>query len=60
LGARGEDVRFLQTQLNVSAGAGLMPDGLFGAKTDAAVRAFQRTKGLTVDGIVGPKTWAAL
>ncbi|KYG30413.1 N-acetylmuramoyl-L-alanine amidase [Alkalihalobacillus trypoxylicola] len=35
-------------------------DNDFGAETLAAVRAFQRDKGLTVDGIVGPKTWAEL
>jgi len=29
-------------------------------KTDAGVRWFQKLKGLTVDGRVGPKTWAAL
>ncbi|MBA2734757.1 MAG: peptidoglycan-binding protein, partial [Acidobacteria bacterium] len=32
----------------------------FGAKTEAAVRAFQRTHRLTPDGIVGPRTWRAL
>ncbi|GAF65830.1 putative N-acetylmuramoyl-L-alanine amidase [Bacillus sp. TS-2] len=35
-------------------------DNDFGAETENAVRAFQRDKGLTVDGIVGPKTWAEL
>lgn len=54
-GSTGDAVRTLQEKLgNVTV------DGVFGAKTDAAVRAFQRSKGLTADGIVGPKTWAAL
>jgi len=36
------------------------PRGNFGEKTEAAVRAFQQTNGLVVDGIVGPKTREAL
>ncbi len=35
-------------------------DGLYGPKTKKAVKAFQAAKGLAVDGIVGPVTWAAL
>jgi peptidoglycan hydrolase-like protein with peptidoglycan-binding domain len=35
-------------------------DGSFGPKTAAAVNSFQKGEGLTVDGIVGPLTWAAL
>jgi peptidoglycan hydrolase-like protein with peptidoglycan-binding domain len=35
-------------------------DGQFGAQTETAVKAFQKIKTLAVDGIVGPKTWAAI
>ena len=35
-------------------------DGDFGAATEKALRAFQESRGLTVDGVCGPQTWAAL
>jgi peptidoglycan L-alanyl-D-glutamate endopeptidase CwlK len=61
LRAQGDAVRALQEALS---GAGLLPvsgvDGIFGHKTLAAVRKFQQSKGLEVDGIVGPATWEAL
>ncbi len=59
-GARGSAVTTLQQRLKA---AGFNPgtiDGQFGPKTLAAVKAFQRAKGLVQDGIVGPKTWAKL
>lgn len=64
-GANGELVRYLQgLLLNEGYDAflnGEKPvDGIFGSKTEAAVKAFQRDNGLKADGIVGPKTWAAL
>jgi peptidoglycan hydrolase-like protein with peptidoglycan-binding domain len=54
-----DDVRALQHQL-VRWGFDLRPDGRFGPSTDAAVRTFQRRKGLKDDGIVGARTWEAL
>lgn len=56
---RAAEVRTLQQALT-SAGFPVDVDGKFGPKTLAAVKAYQRSHGLTVDGVVGPKTWAAL
>ena len=57
---KGEDVKALQAALNAAGHDCGEADGDFGAKTDAAVRAFQRAAGLAVDGQAGPKTIAAL
>lgn len=51
-GAKGDVVAALQAKLGVES------IGLFGPKTEAAVRALQRQHNLVPDGIVGPKTWA--
>ncbi len=40
--------------------AGWAPDGMFGSGTESMVKAFQRQRGLVPDGVIGPKTWAAL
>ncbi len=57
----GKAVRDLQQRL---AAAGYVPvdddAGTFGSATEAAVRAFQEARGIRVDGICGPETWAAL
>jgi N-acetylmuramoyl-L-alanine amidase len=60
-GARGEPVRDLQARL-VAAGFSPAADerGAYGEGTAAAVRAFQETRGLRVDGVVGHQTWDAL
>ena len=58
-GSRGEDVKRLQTLLN-NEGYSLDVDGIFGEKTQSAVRQYQRNQGLGVDGIVGTNTWGAL
>lgn len=58
-GSKGAAVKVLQTILNTE-GAGLAVDGSFGAKTAAAVKDFQKRHGLTVDAVVGRKTWPAL
>lgn len=61
-GSKGEYVQLLQTKLMMlgydlgSYGV----DGDFGTKTQAAVKAFQKDRGLSADGIVGAKTWAEL
>ena len=44
----------------IQAKVGAAATGVFDARTEAAVRAFQRDRGLVPDGIVGPRTWAAL
>lgn len=59
---KGEKVRLMQSLL-MDRGYDLGragTDGDFGSATEAAVRAFQRSAGLKVDGICGAKTWAAL
>ena len=55
-GSTGEEVRQIQTKLKTAGYYTGAVDGIFGAKTRDAVKAFQRDCGLTVDGIAGPKT----
>lgn len=53
-GIRGDTVRKLQSALGIDA------DGKFGPGTEKAVREFQKTHGLKVDGMAGPETLANL
>lgn len=59
-GAKGKTVEALQLALTLKGYDPQAIDGDFGAKTDAQVRAFQRTNKLTVDGIVGRETWPVI
>lgn len=56
-GARGPLVIFLQDLLRMKRTSG---DGIFGPRTEEAVRSYQRRHGLESDGIVGHATWTAL
>lgn len=60
VGSEGDEVKALQQALlgkGINCGAA---DGIFGPKTEAAVKRFQEREGLAVDGIVGPMTMAAM
>ena len=54
LGSRGNEVKVLQEKLNLKA------DGIFGPLTEEAVKDFQRSNGLEVDGIAGDGTLSKL
>lgn len=59
-GCTGDAVKTLQEKLNAKGFNSGNVDGIFGAKTYAAVTAFQKANGLGVDGIVGKLTWGKL
>lgn len=59
MGSKGSDVKQLQTELNTK-GYGLATDGIYGAKTSAAVTNYQSNNNLVVDNKVGPKTLGSL
>jgi len=56
----GPQVVTLQALLNAFDEAALAVDGVFGDATLRAVMAYQRSRRLTVDGVVGPETWTQL
>lgn len=59
-GCTGDAVKTLQEKLNAKGFDSGNVDGIFGAKTYAAVTAFQKANSLGVDGIVGKLTWGKL
>lgn len=59
-GARGESVRALQDSLRTAGFDPGASDGIFGQRTERAVRDFQAARGLQVDGIAGRRTMEAL
>ena len=58
-GSQGDAVRQLQSELN-KHGYQLDEDGIFGSKTKAAVRDYQKKNSLRLDGIAGDETWGSL
>jgi peptidoglycan hydrolase-like protein with peptidoglycan-binding domain len=59
LGDAGDDVKRIQRVF--AREKALLPDdvdGVFGPKTEQAVKDFQQSEGLVVDGVVGPITWS--
>ncbi len=59
LGSTGKAVRASQQRL-ADRGWKIAVDGIFGRGTDRVVRAYQKEKGLEVDGVVGPITWQSM
>ncbi|WP_406144818.1 peptidoglycan-binding protein [Streptomyces sp. NBC_01012] len=59
-GSTGAQVKAVQTLLNQQGYDAGTEDGVFGTRTQDAVRAFQTARGLDADGTVGPQTWTAL
>lgn len=59
-GDRNDYVRHWQMFLNLNGYSCGNADGIFGPKTEAAVKKWQKNHNLVTDGIIGPKTWASL
>jgi len=64
-GSKGNDVKLLQRLLKSNGckgadGKALTIDGDCGTNTAHAIKAYQKKKGLSVDGVAGPKTWKSI
>ncbi|MCL1473903.1 peptidoglycan-binding domain-containing protein [Argonema antarcticum] len=60
LGSRGESVRQVQTLLQQQGLYNGLIDGIYGLQTRNAVVAFQRSRNLIADGIIGSSTWTVM
>lgn len=56
IGSRGDEVRRIQNKLKSLGFFNGTVDGIYGAKTQSAVKRYQQSVGITADGIAGPKT----
>lgn len=56
IGSRGDEVRKIQTKLKSLGFFSGTVDGIYGVKTQSAVKKYQQSVGLTADGVAGPKT----
>ena len=56
VGSRGDEVRKIQTKLKSLGFFNGTVDGIYGTKTQSAVKKYQQSVGITADGIAGPKT----
>ena len=56
IGSRGDEVRRIQNKLKSLGFFNGTVDGIYGAKTQSAVKRYQRSVGITADGVAGPKT----
>ena len=56
VGSRGDEVRRIQNKLKSLGFFNGTVDGIYGTKTQSAVKKFQQSVGITADGIAGPKT----
>ena len=59
-GSEGNPVRRAQKRLTLGGWDTGGVDGKFGSRTESAVKSFQGDRGLVVDGIIGPQTWAEI
>jgi len=59
VGSKGPDVRAVQNFL-IGEGHKILADGEFGAKTEVAVKAYQKGQGLTADGVIGNETLGSM